>query len=209
MSSAIRVRPTKIELIRLRRRLRTSIRVHKILSERLIVLVNEFMARLREVLDKRLETRRALSSGYARALMLLGVYGPSLADYLWVAAPKPRVYVGTENIMGVKVRSAVIKYEETRLPPGLEDFVVEARRILEAIVDLAKTEQALYALGKEIAATKRKSKALEHIVIPRLRNTIRMLQMRFDEKDREEKARMKRIKQMLVRRGGPWKSETS
>ncbi|MEM4913579.1 MAG: V-type ATP synthase subunit D, partial [Desulfurococcaceae archaeon] len=77
MSMLTRVRPTKIELIRLRRRLITSVRVHRILTERLVVLANEYMSRIREAVELRRRVQESSVLVYKRALGVLGLYGPS------------------------------------------------------------------------------------------------------------------------------------
>ncbi|MEM3763192.1 MAG: V-type ATP synthase subunit D, partial [Desulfurococcaceae archaeon] len=132
MSMLTRVRPTKIELIRLRRRLITSVRVHRILTERLVVLANEYMSRIREAVELRRRVQESSVLVYKRALGVLGLYGPSASDYLAEVSPKPTVYVGTENVMGVKVKSVVLKYSDKRLPSGLEDFTDQCRAFVDA-----------------------------------------------------------------------------
>lgn len=200
MSTLTKVKPTKVELIKLRRRLVISIRVHKILTERLVVLVNEYMARLREALELRKRVQEAFRVTYRRAIVLLGLYGSSLQEYLAEVSTKPKIYIGTENIMGVKVKSVIVKYPEEPYPWGLEDFTRQSRFFAEIVLDLARAEHALREIGKEIATTKRKANALKYIVIPRLRSTMKMLQLKFDEREREEKSRLKRIKQLHERR---------
>ncbi|MEM0083060.1 MAG: V-type ATP synthase subunit D [Candidatus Nezhaarchaeales archaeon] len=195
-----RIRPTKIELIRLRKRLTTSIRVQKILSDRLTILINEYMTRLREVIDKRAKVRSLSKTIYREASIILGLYGLNALMYLRGTSPKPRIYIGTENIMGVKVMTTILRYGEERLPWGFEDFVKRCRDYIKAIIDLATSEQAVEELGKEILAIKRKTNALQYIIVPRLRTAIKVLQMKFDEREREERARLKRIKRVLERR---------
>lgn len=201
MSMLTRVRPTKIELIRLRRRLITSVRVHRILTERLVVLANEYMSRIREAVELRRRVQESSVLVYKRALGVLGLYGPSASDYLAEVSPKPTVYVGTENVMGVKVKSVVLKYSDKRLPSGLEDFTDQCRAFVDAVIALARAEYALREIGRELVATKRKANALQYIIIPRLRSVIRALQLKFDEREREEKSRLKRIKYILESRG--------
>ncbi|MEM0326043.1 MAG: V-type ATP synthase subunit D [Desulfurococcaceae archaeon] len=196
-----RVRPTKIELIRLRRRLITSVRVHRILTERLVVLANEYMSRIREVVELRRRVQESSVMVYKRALGVLGLYGPSASDYLAEVSPKPTVYVGIENVMGVKVKSVVLKYSDKRLPSGLEDFTDQCRAFVDAVIALARAEYALREIGRELVVTKRKANALQYIIIPRLRSVIRALQLKFDEREREEKSRLKRIKHILESRG--------
>jgi V/A-type H+-transporting ATPase subunit D len=197
------VRPTKIELIRLRRRLVMARKVHRILRERLTIFINEFLARVREAYSLRLRINEMIMSIYSRALFISSTYGGNaLRYYESVSIRGMEAVIGVENIMGVKTRTAVLKPSETVKPlyPGFEEFSKLSRELVEAIIDLGRAEQALYAIGTEIERTRRKVNALKYVVIPRLENTIRYLMMKFEEREREEKARLKRVKSVLERR---------
>ena len=77
-----------------------------------------------------------------------------------------------------------------------------AREALRTIIELAELQRGLELLGTEISRTKRITNALEYIIIPNLKATIRFLAMKFEERDREEKARLKRVKVLLAREAG-------
>ncbi|ADI32385.1 V-type ATPase, D subunit [Staphylothermus hellenicus DSM 12710] len=203
MSSILRVRPTKIELIRLKRRKALAEKVHRILRERLTILVNEFLVRVREAYNLRRTVNDLIFNLYNDSVMLNSVYGEYGFQYLRsITVKELRAVIGVENIMGVKTHSAVVKHSKTieYVYPGFDSFREEARKLIEAIIELGRAEQALMALGREIERTKRKVNALKYIIIPRLDNTIRYLNMKFEEREREEKARLKRIKSILEKR---------
>lgn len=205
MSSLTRVRPTKIELIRLRRRLVLARKVHRILRERLTILVNEFLIRVREAYRLRLRVNELVYRVYGRAVSLSALYGDDVYRYYSSTLIKStKVVSGVENIMGVKTRSVVVKDLESVKPlyHGLDSFRDEARMLFNTIIELGRAEQALMALGSEIERTKRKVNALKYIVIPRLESTINYLRMKFEEREREEKARLKRVKAVLEKRRG-------
>ena len=205
MSSLMRVRATKIELIKLRRRRDLAKKVHRILRERLTILVNESLTRVKEAYNFRMELNKYITSVYNKAILLTSIYGDKSYSYLRSSMKRSvRVYVGHENIMGVRSISAIVKEPEipVSLAPGLDEFSREAVRIITMIIDLGRTEQAIISLGREIGKTKRKVNALEYIVIPRLERTIRYLSMKFEEREREEKARLKRVKSMLEKKRG-------
>lgn len=205
MSSLLRVRPTKIELIRLKRRLTLAHKVHRILRERLTILVNEFLARVREAYRLRLQVNKFIGDVYKRAVLVASTYGSGIFDYYQsVTRTKTTATIGLENIMGVKTKTAMIRKFENATPlyPGLDSFREEAYKLIEAIIELGRAEQAVYAIGREIERIKRKVNALQYLVIPRLENTIRYLMMKFEEREREEKARLKRVKSVLERRRG-------
>ncbi|MGB9826938.1 MAG: V-type ATP synthase subunit D [Thermosphaera sp.] len=202
LSQLQRIRPTKIELIRLRRQLVLAVKVHKVLRERLTILVNEFLAQLRESIEKRRKINDLILPVYNRGAGLLGVYGENVYQLFHRTTPALTSVLTTENIMGVSTRSIVLKApgEDKAVYAGLKDFQAQAYELLKAIIELGKAEEAVLALGREIKSTKRRVNALNYIIIPRLREQIRVLRMKFDEREREEKSRLKRVKNILEKR---------
>ncbi|QOR94372.1 V-type ATP synthase subunit D [Thermosphaera chiliense] len=202
MSQLQRIRPTKIELIRLRRQLVLAMKVHKVLRERLTILVNEFLAQLRESIEKRRKINELILPVYNRGAGLLGVYGENVYQLFHRTTPTLTSVLTTENIMGVSTRSIVLRApgEDKAVYAGLKDFQAQAYELLKAIIELGKAEEAVLALGREIKSTKRRVNALNYIIIPRLSQQIRMLRMKFDEREREEKSRLKRVKNILEKR---------
>ena len=57
---------------------------------------------------------------------------------------------------------------------------------LETLVELASLQTAFTILDEVIRATNRRVNAIEHVVIPRLENTIKYILSELDEMDREE-----------------------
>ncbi len=206
MSSLLRVRPTKIELIRLRKRLALAKKVHRILRERLTILVNEFLLKVREAFTLRRKISTNIVNVYNKAFLLYSAYGENIVNYYSVNTKKKlKAIVGLENIMGVKtvtVRLEEPEYIETTVIKDLDIFRKECVDIIKDIIELGKAEKAIDALGREILKTKRKVNALEYTLIPQIWNTIRYLRMKFEEREREEKARLKRVKALLERRRG-------
>lgn len=203
MSSLLRIRPTKIELIRLRRRLHLANNVKRVLYERVNILINEFLSRVREAYRTRLRVNELVYDVYSSSVLLFSIYGNSVFDYLKSTIVKETsVVIGLENIMGVKTKTAIVKPSETVEPiyPGFSEFREKSCKLIEAIIDLGRSEQAIVSIGREIEKTKRKVNALTYIIIPRLENTIRYLRMKFEEREREEKARLKRVKSVLEKR---------
>jgi len=75
-----------------------------------------------------------------------------------------------------------------------------SQKCLETIIQLAELENSLELLGAEINKVKRINNALEYIVIPGLDVTIKYLTMKFEERDREEIARLKHVKALIEQR---------
>lgn len=68
--------------------------------------------------------------------------------------------------------------------------VIRAKEVyakaVETLVELASLQTAFMILDEVIRATNRRVNAIEHVVIPRLENTIKYIMSELDEMDREE-----------------------
>jgi V/A-type H+/Na+-transporting ATPase subunit D len=203
MARMLKVRPTKIELVKLQRRLALSQRVHKILKDRLAILTTEFIASARRAITARERMAGSVRRAMTAAGVAEGFHGrlqlePALADSQGGATVKS----GTRNLAGTRVPQLRLLLPERRLPPYdlvlsssmVDDAADAGREALSAIIVLAELDRTLELLGMEIQRTKRISNALEYVVVPALERTIRALSMKFEERDREEKARLKHIK---------------
>ncbi len=196
-------RPTKIELIRLRRRLILARRLHRILRDRLTLLIQEFYIALRKTFELRKRLNELLSEVYPSYYTTLRIHGYEFLDLVSrLTAAELRVVAGTRNTVGVSVPMIELR-EVPRSSPliPVESYSVQLRReeLLELLVSLAEYEKSLLLIGSEIARTRRKVTMLEKILIPRILRTIAYLKMKFDEMEREEKVRMMRTKAVLER----------
>ncbi len=206
----IKVRPTKIELIKLKRRLKLAGRIQKIVKDRLAILIMEFLQIARDTIKAKEESQAAFAQAY-KALSLAGGYHGFIAlDKEFTASEgNPGIVTGARNVAGVKIPSVELQVEENGdgHKPGysLADTSAwvdrssdEFKKCLDTIVQLAELQTSLEILGREINRTKRIVNALEYIIIPSLENTISFLEQKFEERDREEKGRMKRVKVILA-----------
>ena len=205
MAKLITVRPTKIELIRLRRRLVLASRIQKILKDRLSILVMEFLQLARETVEAKQELVDQFVEAYKAMSVASGYHGYLAMEKELVATEKDlEIVTGSRNVAGARVPSFELRgteqaagYSLIDTSSWLDQTAEKAAKCLDAIVALAELQSTLEILGKEINRTKRIVNALEYLVIPNLEATIRFLYMKFEERDREEKARLKRVKVLL------------
>jgi V/A-type H+-transporting ATPase subunit D len=208
MAKLMTVRPTKIELIRLRRRLVLASRIRKILKDRLSILVMEFLQLARETVEAKRGLIADFSEAYKALSVASGYHGYLALEKELVASEKDlEIITGSRNVAGAKVPSFELRgtdqaagYSLIDTSSWLDQTADRAGKVLEAIVALAELQSTLEILGKEINRTKRIVNALEYLVIPNLQTTIRFLYMKFEERDREEKARLKRVKVILEKK---------
>jgi V/A-type H+/Na+-transporting ATPase subunit D len=208
----LKVRPTKIELVKLKRRLALSQRVKKILKDRLAILTLEFIETARRAVAARKRMAKAVQRATRAAGVASGYHGAiSFEKELAASETDVSVTAATNNVAGARLPSLQLNMPEAGLPAYdlvrsssyVDDAADAGRKALPAIVALAGLERALEVLGAEIQRTKRIANALEYLVVPSLELTIRSLSMKFEERDREEKARLKHIKVLRENIAGP------
>jgi len=204
----IKVRPTKIELIKLKRRLSLASRIQKIVKDRLSILTMEFLQTAREIVGAKGKLLNQIFEGYKALSMAAGYHGYiALEKELIANETELKVVTGSRNVAGVKTPSFELAEKEKTVrgyslfdtSSYLDQAAQLSGKCLEAIVELAELQRGLELLGMEINRTKRIVNALEYIIIPGLQATIRDLDMKFEERDREEKSRLKRVKVLLQR----------
>ena len=204
----IKVRPTKIELIKLRRRLSLANRIQKIVKDRLSILTLEFLQIAREIVEAKEKVVSEFAVGYKALSIAAGYHGYlALEKELAASETDAKVVAGSRNIAGVRIPSfeagkekALKGYNLVDTSSWVDQALQSFETCLEAIIELAELQRSLELMGMEINRTKRIVNALEYMVIPGLQVTIKFLSMKFEERDREEKSRLKRVKMLLERR---------
>jgi len=210
MPQLIKVRPTKIELVRLKRRLSLARRVQKIVKDRLSILTTEFLQTARETVEARKKLNDRMTELYRALSIASGYHGYIALEKEFSASEVGlKVAPGSRNIAGVRVPSlepvddrhdgAMKRYDLVDTSSWLDRTAQMSEEIIAATIEMAELQRTFDLLAMEINRTKRITNALEYIVVPGLLTTISYLNMKFEERDREEKARLKRVKVLVAR----------
>jgi V/A-type H+-transporting ATPase subunit D len=202
-------RPTKIELIKLRRRLVLASRIQKIVKDRVSILILEFLQIARQTVEIKRQLLAEFAGTYKALSIAAGYHGYIALEKELIACEKDLgIAAGLRNIGGVRIPAFELKeaqgvvrgYSLVDTSSWLDQTAQLSEKCLETIVELAELQRGLELLGREISRTKRILNALEYLIIPGLQATIKYLYMKFEERDREEKSRLKRVKVLLERR---------
>ncbi len=204
----IKVRPTKMELVKLKRRLTLAQRVQKIVKDRLSILTMEFLQTAKETVEAKRKLVDAFSEAYKALSIATGYHGYiALEKELIASEIDPEITAGSRNIAGVRIPSFELGkrdkpmrgYNLLDTSSWLDHAAQLSEKCLQATIELAELQRSLELLGMEINRTKRITNALEYMIIPSLQATINYLNMKFEERDREEKTRLKRVKVLVAR----------
>ena len=206
------VSPTRMELLRLRRREQLAVKGHDLLREKRDALIAEFLDVVGEVRDARMVAEEKLKEAFEYLIIAQAGLGVEEVRQLsLMTAREIPMDFSMRSIMGVNVPiielPEVLSREVTERGYGLMDSssAVDscAKRFEEAlakIIKLAELEEAVRNLAGEVEKTKRRVNALEYVMIPRLKTTRKYIQMRLEEMERENFTRLKKIKAILERK---------
>jgi V/A-type H+/Na+-transporting ATPase subunit D len=199
------IKPTRSELINLKRRIALSERGYKILKMKRDGLILEFFKVLAEAKDTRgelLEKYERAVESMALANTVEGAIGVKSAAFS--VKEVPQIILSSKNIMGVvvpeiessKVRKSLVDrgYGVLGTTSIIDETATSFEELVEAIIESAEIETTMKRLLQEIESTKRRVNALEFKVIPELSEARNFIKMRLDEMEREELFRLKKIK---------------
>ncbi len=206
----LNVNPTRMELRRLKTRLKTAVRGHKLLKDKADETIRQFMAYVKENkrLREEIETELSLS---LRSFMLASAVTTSQVLEEAVAMPAFSVELTTaeKNVMGVTVPQISVKagdkkelypYSFASVSSELDDSIANLSELLEKMVKLAEVEKTCNMLADEIEKNRRRVNALEYVMIPQLEETIKYITMKLDENERSNTIRLMKVKTMLEER---------
>lgn len=207
----LNVNPTRMEMTRLKARLKTSTRGHKLLKDKQDELMRQFIGMIKENKELRENVEAELKDAFADVLLARGVSPSEVLDEA-LAIPKGTIQlnVSTRNLMSVNVpemefvHESVTEDHEDVYPYGfmnttsqLDDAVQKISGILPKLLKLAEIEKACQLMADEIESTRRRVNALEYMTIPQLEETIAYIRMKLEENERSSITRLMKVKDMI------------
>jgi V/A-type H+/Na+-transporting ATPase subunit D len=204
------VRPTRLELLRTRRRIIVAKKGLNLLKLKRSALIVEFFALSREAMKLRGDLRARVERGYESIRMAEMLEGPTRLENISMLLPDiAPVAVSTKNVMGVRTPRVdrggyepVSTADLLDLPISVQESIRRFQRIYQIVLDIAEKENALRRLLKEIEKTKRRASAIENVLVPRLEGVVRYIKFRFDEMERDSFSMLKTVKRKMEQEGG-------
>jgi V/A-type H+/Na+-transporting ATPase subunit D len=208
MPAAFNIRPTRMEYLRTIRRIAISQKGLKLLKLKRSALILEFFNMSKEVANLRSGLQEELMKGYDGIHSSEMFVGPLRLEYESMRIPHIHdLTLKSKNIMGVRipevtsVSSGKAGQEYLlEIPASINQAVKSFEGVHEMVLDVAEKETALRKLLLEIEKTKRRSNAIENVLIPRLKANARYIKFRFDEMERESFTKLKTVKRKMNQR---------
>ena len=212
------VNPTRMELTRLKGRLKTARRGHKLLKDKRDELMKQFMDVVRRNRALRAKVEQGLKEANAAFTVAAALMGPEVLEEA-LSCPRRSVSllrpqrsvsldVDARNIMSVNVpvftfhteggEGSLLPYGFAQTSGELDAALEKMQAVFADMLELAQVEKTMQLLAQDIEKTRRRVNALEYVMIPETEQNIRYITMKLDENERGNTTRLMKVKEMVL-----------
>lgn len=209
--ASTQINPTRMELTRLKKKLATATRGHKLLKDKRDELMRRFLDMARLNRELRAKVEKAISEANKNFVLASASMNPQTLSASMLA-PKQEVYldVSYTNVMSVDIpvynintrtsdKNDIYCYGLAFTSADLDDAVSSLADVLPDMLKLAEIEKSCQLMSAEIEKTRRRVNALEHVMIPETKEKIRYITMKLDENERSTQTRLMKVKDMVLK----------
>lgn len=196
------VNPNRMELLRLRKRLVLAERGYKLLKDKLEEIMRRFLEIMRQLYDLQEGVNKKLNKAFisfalARARNSKKELEKLLPDgELFLDVKREKILnlvVPKFEIKEIKVSDYDLLNTEGELDIGLNKM----QELLKDLMEMSSLWKAVELLSREIEVTRRRVNALEHILIPSIKETISYISGRLEEMERSYQVQLMRVKEIV------------
>ncbi len=188
-----KVNATRMELLKLKKRVKLAKRGHKLLKDKRDELMKQFLSLIHKNRELREKIEKDIEVVYQNFMMARALMSPEvLEEALMLPKTRLKIDISTTLIMSVQVPridveqegKGFISYGMYGTPSELDQSLEALSELMPNLIRLAEMEKSLELLAQEIEKTRRRVNALEYVLIPELETTSRFIEMKLDEMER-------------------------
>ncbi|MEY8462538.1 V-type ATP synthase subunit D [Streptococcus merionis] len=206
----LNVKPTRMELSRLKDRLKTAVRGHKLLKDKRDELMRRFIELIRENNRLRQEVEAGMVDSMQDFVLAKSLENDKMVQQIFAVPTKTvELHIETENIMSVNVPrmhmnvtnpygddEGDVVYSYLASNSQMDAAIEQIENSLLKLLRLAEIEKSCQLMADEIEKTRRRVNGLEYSTIPQLKETIHYIEMKLEEAERANVVRMMKVKDM-------------
>jgi len=206
------ITPTRMVLNKLKGRLKTAVRGHKLLKDKRDELMRQFMEVVRRNRELRRQVEEGLTRAFAAQAVASAVMSPEMLEQsLLYPRQGVELNMSFRNVMSVNVpvydfqtRSAeqgdILPYGFAQTSGELDDAMLALSGVFRDMLELAQVEKSMQLMAIEIEKTRRRVNALEYVMIPDLQESIKYITMKLEENENATKVRLIKVKDMVLQK---------
>lgn len=201
----LEVHPTRMELLRLKKRVVMARRGHKLLKDKQDELMRQFMDLIKDIREIRTAVEKALEQAFRRFLFVSSAMSKAyLEEAVGFPSKTIALNVSRRTVMNIAVpemqptvEGEIRCYGFATTSSELDSSLHSLDQVVGEMIVLAQKEKWMQLLGEEIVRTRRRVNALEYILIPNLEETIKYITMKLSELERSNLSRLMRVKEIV------------
>ena len=201
----LEVNATRMELLKLKKRLVLARKGHDLLKKKQDELMRQFLELLEKIGELRTDIENRIQKAHRSFLMALSVMDrEKLEEAMMFPSQKLTMEVSTASVMNLRLpkfdvssEGSVYSYGFAETSADLDSALGAYSKLLPEMLRLSQIERSVELLATEIEVTRRRVNALEYILIPNLQDTIKYIKMRLDEMERSNLSRLMRVKEIV------------
>lgn len=208
----INVNPTRLELMKLKKKLNTARRGHRLLKDKRDELMRRFTDMIKETVLLRDETEKLIMSAETHmAVASSSMTSEQIETALLMRTGQVVLNIEKTNVMGTEIpdfkavhqssnKSDICSYGYAFTSGELDEALFIFDEAFEKLIKLAQAEKSCWLMADEIEKTRRRVNALEHTLIPRYEQTIRYISAKLEENERSAVTRLIKVKENGAKR---------
>ncbi len=201
----IGINPTRMELLRLKKRLAIAQRGHKLLKDKRDELMRKLLEMIENVKVLRLSIENEFQSILESFILAKAKMGPFQTEQALLLSEKEiSVIISEKNIMSVKVpvfqkevKGEIISYGFINTTGELDLSLIKFEKLIGTLLELAEKEKTVHLLANEVEETRRRVNALEYRLIPEIEKVIKLITMKLSETERSNTVRLMKVKEIV------------
>jgi V/A-type H+/Na+-transporting ATPase subunit D len=199
------IKPNRMELLKLRKRLKIARRGHKLLKDKQDKLIQELQALLKEEHKLRQEAEPDFQNSLALFAMADAEMPTDSIDAITsFSSLTTKLNLSSQQVLNLKVpkfqvtiEGELFDYGFASTPGDLDLAVSEMALALEKMTELSEREKAITLLAYEIETTRRRVNVLEYMLIPQLEEAETAIVMKLTLIEMENTSRLQRVKEII------------
>lgn len=199
------VNSTRMELLRLRKRVALANRGHRLLSEKRDEISRQLIQIARDIQPLRKRVEEELLETCRRFMLARATMEPEdTKAALEVPTKKFNLAISFANIMNVRVphlakemEGEIICYGYATTSGEMDVALLALERAFDSLIELAEKEKQARLLAVELQMTRRRVNVLEHVVIPELHETIKYIFSKLADAERDNISRLMKITDII------------
>jgi V/A-type H+-transporting ATPase subunit D len=197
--------PTRMQLLRLKKRIIIARRGHKLLKDKQDELMRRILELVSKIRDARIRIEQELRSAFGYFYFASSKQSAKATDEALLATTKNiAIDYTTERVLNLKIprfkqtiSGGLIGYGFMTTSGDLDLALLKIDQLISKLLELAELEKALELLATEIEKTRRRVNALEYILIPAIDETIKFINLKLSEMERGDLTRLMRVKEIV------------